>query len=70
LKPPVNAEDGWLDAKRAADYVGLSVDALQKLTADRAIPFEQEGPGCKLFFKRSELDSWRVVGGSRALDQG
>lgn len=55
-------EDGWLDAKRAAAYVGLSVNALHKLTAERAIPFEQEGPGCKMWFKRSELDEWRRTG--------
>lgn len=55
-------EDGWLDAKRAAAYIGLSVNALHKLTAERAIPFEQEGPGCKCWFKRSELDEWRRTG--------
>ncbi len=59
---PVVIEDGWLDAKRAAAYVGLSVTALHKLTAERAIPFEQEGPGCKCWFKRSELDEWRRTG--------
>jgi hypothetical protein len=67
-RQPATVEDGWLDAKRAAAYVGLSLNALHKLTAERAIPFEQEGPGCKLFFKRSELDSWREAGGSRAAD--
>lgn len=59
LKPAAAVEDGWLDAKRAAAYVGLSVNALHKLTAERAIPFEQEGPGHKMWFKRSELDAWR-----------
>jgi hypothetical protein len=59
---PTASEDGWLDAKRAAAYVGLSVNALHKLTAERAIPFEQEGPGCKMWFKRSELDEWRRAG--------
>lgn len=62
LKPAQSVEDGWLDAKRAAAYVGLSVNALHKLTAERAIPFEQEGPGCKMWFKRSELDGWRRTG--------
>lgn len=59
LKSAATADDGWLDAKRAAEYVGMSVNALHKLTAERAIPFEQEGPGCKCWFKRSELDEWR-----------
>ena len=52
-------DDGWLDARQAAVYVGLSSHALHKLTAQRAIPFEQDGPGCKCWFKRSELDAWR-----------
>jgi hypothetical protein len=65
LKPAM-VEDGWLDAKRAAEYAGLSVNALHKLTAERAIPFEQEGPGCKLWFRRSELDRWREAGGARS----
>jgi hypothetical protein len=66
LKRAAKTDDGWLDAKRAADYAGLSVNALHKLTAERAIPFEQEGPGCKCWFKRSELDAWRSVGGARS----
>ena len=67
---PAAVEDGWLDAKRAAVYLGLSVNALHKLTGERAIPFEQEGPGCKVWFKRSGLDSWREAGGSRAANCG
>jgi hypothetical protein len=66
LKPATEADDGWLDAKRAAAYLGLSVNALHKLTAERAIPFEQEGSGCKLWLKRSHLDEWREAGGSRS----
>jgi hypothetical protein len=65
LKPATVAEDGWLDAKRAAVYLGLSVNALHKLTAARLIPFEQEAPGCKCWFKPSELDAWRQAGGAR-----
>ena len=59
LVPAQRSEDGWLDAKQAAAYIGLSSHALHKLTAARAIPFEQDGPGCKTWFKRSELDAWR-----------
>jgi hypothetical protein len=62
------AGDGWLDAKRAADYLGLSIHALHKLTAERAVPFEQEGQGCKLWFRRAELDAWRETGGARSLE--
>lgn len=54
--------DGWMGAKEAAAYLGLSVDALHKLSAARAIPFEQAGPHCKLWFRRAALDTWRQVG--------
>jgi hypothetical protein len=57
--------DKWLDARRAAAYVGLSLNALHKLTAARDIPFHQDGPGCKLWFRRPELDEWRMAGGAR-----
>lgn len=57
--------DGWLSAKDAAGYLGITVDALHKLTAARDIPFEQDAPGCKLWFRRSGLDRWRR-GGSEA----
>lgn len=55
-------EDGWLDSRRAADYLGMSRDALHKLTAARAVPFEQEGFGCRCWFKRSDLDAWVRAG--------
>ena len=57
---------GWLGAREAAAYLGMSVTALHKLTAARSIPFEQDAPGCKLWFQRSELDRWRRGGGSEA----
>ncbi len=58
--------DEWLTAKAAAQHLGISVTALHKLTSARMIPFEQDGPGCKLWFRRAELDSWRRSGGTRA----
>jgi hypothetical protein len=58
--------DRWLNARDAATYLGMTVTALHKLTAARAIPFEQDGPDCRLWFRRSELDHWRRGGGSRA----
>lgn len=59
--PPPGAwtADGWLTARQAAEYVGLTLHALHKHTAARTIPFEQDGPRCKLWFRRSELDAWR-----------
>jgi excisionase family DNA binding protein len=57
-------DDSWLSTREAASYLGLSVDAPHNLTAARSIPFEQDAPGCKLWFQRSELDRWRRGGGS------
>jgi hypothetical protein len=54
--PPV---DSWLDSTQAAAYLAISRTALHKQTAARAIPFEQDRPGAKCWFKRSELDAWR-----------
>lgn len=54
--------DQWLDSSQAADYLGMTRDALHKHTSARTIPFEQEGPGCKLYFRRSALDRWRSGG--------
>jgi len=49
----------WLDARGAAEYLGVHRDTLRKLAAQRAIPTHQNGPGCKLYFRRYELDEWR-----------
>lgn len=59
LRPVVSLPDEWLDSEAAAAYLSLPRSALHKLTAERAIPFAQDGPGCKLYFKRSALDTWR-----------
>ena len=43
-------------------------DTLRKLAAESAIPSEQDGPNCKLYFRRSDLDAWRrTVDGRRHL---
>jgi excisionase family DNA binding protein len=53
----------WLDSRSAAKYLGVHRDTLRKLAAERAIPVYQDGRGCKLFFRRSDLDEWRDKGG-------
>jgi excisionase family DNA binding protein len=55
--------DEWLDSRHAAKYLGVHRDTLRKLAAERAILSEQDGPGCKLYFRRSDLDAWRNGGG-------
>ena len=49
----------WLDARGASEYLGIHRDTLRKLAAERALPAHQDGPGCKLYFRRDELDEWR-----------
>lgn len=58
-----SSTDEWFDSRHAAAYLGLHRDTLRKLAAERAIPSEQDGPGCKLYFRRSDLDAWREGGG-------
>ena len=60
--PRDSGEGDWLDTRRAAEYLGIHRDSLRRLAAERAIPTEQAGAGCKLYFKRSDLDSWRCSG--------
>lgn len=55
--------DEWLDSRHAAEYLGVHRDTLRKLAAERSIPAEQDGPGCKLYFRRADLDAWRHGGG-------
>jgi excisionase family DNA binding protein len=52
-------DSAWLDARGAAAYLGMHRDTLRKLAAQRAIPAHQDGPRCKLYFRRDELDEWR-----------
>jgi len=55
-------DDGWLDSRRAAAYLGLTPAALYRRTAERTVPFEQSVPGGKLWFRRDLLDQWRARG--------
>jgi hypothetical protein len=41
-------------------------DVAGQLAAERTIPTHQDGRGCKLFFRRSDLDEWRRSGGRAA----
>lgn len=54
--------DEWMDARAAAIYLGVHRDTLRELAAGRAVPVHQDGPGCKLYFRRDELDDWRRSG--------
>ncbi len=63
VRLPETSEDRWLDTREAATYLGMHRDTIRRLAAERALPFEQDGPGCKLYVKRSALDAWRVNSG-------
>ena len=58
LAPNDPQRDGWLTTRDAAAYIGRSTTALHKLTAARQIPFEQDGPGARCYFRRGDLDAW------------
>lgn len=55
--------NGWLDFDGALQYLGMTKGTLYKLTSARTIPFQQDGPGCKLWFLRPELEEWRQNSG-------
>jgi excisionase family DNA binding protein len=55
-------EDRWLCSREAAEYLGLSLGSLHKLTAGRDVPFAQDSRGGKCWFLKSELDAWRRSG--------
>lgn len=48
----------WLTLNQACTYLGLSRNALYKLTAARAIPCHKKQGGQGLRFHRDELDQW------------
>lgn len=59
--------DEWLDTRRAAEYLGIGRDSLRRLAAERVIPTEQAGVGCKLYFRRADLDAWRCSGSAPVI---
>lgn len=58
-EPPERQRDEWMDTRRAAEYLGIGRDSVRRLAAEGTIPTEQAAAGCKLYFRRSDLDSWR-----------
>jgi excisionase family DNA binding protein len=58
--------NAWLDLNSAAEHLGIHPDTLRKRAKAGQIPFEQDGPGCRLHFRRTALDQWRQDGGAPA----
>ena len=66
VAPARERADEWLDTRRA-EYLGIGRDSVRRLAAERAIPTEQAGVGCKLYFRRSDPDQWRCSGSSPVI---
>lgn len=72
LSPHLNerpSSDRWLDARDAAAYLGIAYGTVRQYASERSIPFHQERPQARLWFKASELDAWRESGGRDAALQ-
>jgi hypothetical protein len=63
---PQPEHDAWLDVASAAQYIGVHPDTLRKRAKAGLVPFEQEAPGHRIYFLRSELAAWRGAGGAAA----
>ncbi len=50
----------------AAERLGIHPDTLRKRAKAGLVPFEQDGPGCRMYFRPSDLDAWRHSGGAIA----
>jgi excisionase family DNA binding protein len=48
----------WMSVETAARYLDVPEERVRKLKERREIPYYQEAPGCRVFFRRSELDDW------------
>jgi excisionase family DNA binding protein len=48
----------WMSVETAARYLDVSPERLRKLQARREIPYSQEASGCRVFFRRADLDAW------------
>jgi len=51
----------WMNIDTAARYLDCTPERVRKLVARREIPYHQEAPGCRIFFRRDELDTWMAA---------
>ena len=51
----------WMNIATAASYLDCTPERVRKLVARREIPYHQEAPGCRIFFRREELDTWMAA---------
>jgi excisionase family DNA binding protein len=60
LQGSAESASGWLTTKDAASYLGISGNALYKLTGSGELTFTQDAPRGKMFFQRADLDDYRL----------
>lgn len=48
----------WMAIGTAARYLDVSPHRLRKQVTQRQIPYHQEDKGCRILFRRSDLDDW------------
>lgn len=63
-----DAQDRWMTSDEAATHLKVSPHTLRDLIARRAVPYSQERPGARLYFRSSDLDRWRADQGREPLD--
>jgi Helix-turn-helix domain len=56
--PDIEPWPEWMNVATAARYLDISPERLAKAKQRGSVPHYQEGPGCRVFFRRSELDAW------------
>jgi hypothetical protein len=60
LAAEVPAQGGWLNSRGAAAYLGMAFDSFKKV--QHLVPSEQDTPGGRRYYRRSDLDAWRLAG--------
>lgn len=51
----------WMAIDTAARYLAVSPQRLRKLVSHRRIPYHQEDKGCRILFRRTDLDEWMAA---------
>jgi len=57
-RSPASSWPEWMSVDTAARYLDVPVERVRKLKERRELPYYQDAPGCRVFFRRAELDAW------------
>jgi hypothetical protein len=52
----------WMGVGTAARYLDMSIERVRKLKDRGVLPCYQEAPGCRVFFRRVDLDAAMAFG--------